>query len=44
MQRQMKAEGLEAGGGPPSQLQQILKRDVERWRRVIREAKIQRVG
>ena len=42
MQRQMKMEGLEAGGGPPSQLQQIVKRDVEKWRRVIKEANIKR--
>ena len=40
MQRQMKMEGLEAGGGPPAQFQQIIKRDVEKWRRVIKEAKI----
>jgi tripartite-type tricarboxylate transporter receptor subunit TctC len=36
----MRAEGLEPGGGPPEQFQQIIKRDVEKWRKVIKEAKI----
>ena len=44
MQRRTRAEGLEPGGGPPAQLQQIIKRDVERWRKVIKEAKIERAG
>ena len=38
----MRAEGLEAGGGPPEEFQQILKRDIEKWRRVIKEANIKR--
>ena len=38
----MKAEGLELGGGPPEQCQQVIMRDIEKWRRVIREAKIKR--
>ena len=38
----MRAEGLEAGGGPPEQFQQVIKRDVEKWRRVLRDAKIKR--
>ena len=42
MQRQMKGEGLEPGGGPPEQLLNIIRPDVEKWRRVIREAKIER--
>lgn len=41
MQRRMKSEGLEPGGGPPQQFYEIIRRDVEKWRRVIREAKIQ---
>jgi tripartite-type tricarboxylate transporter receptor subunit TctC len=36
----MRAEGLEPGGGPPEQFQQIVRRDIEKWRKVIREAKI----
>jgi tripartite-type tricarboxylate transporter receptor subunit TctC len=38
----MRAEGLEPGGGPPEAFQQVVKRDVEKWRRVIKEAKITR--
>jgi tripartite-type tricarboxylate transporter receptor subunit TctC len=36
----MRAEGLEPGGGPPEQFQQIIKSDVEKWRKVIKVAKI----
>jgi tripartite-type tricarboxylate transporter receptor subunit TctC len=42
MKRQMGTEGLEAGGGPPTQLYDIIKPAVEKWRRVIKEAKIPR--
>jgi tripartite-type tricarboxylate transporter receptor subunit TctC len=38
----MRAEGLEPGGGPPEQFQQIIKNDVEKWRRVIKQANIKR--
>lgn len=44
MKRQMQAEGLEPGGGPPEQLLDIIRPDVERWRKVIIEAKIDRAG
>jgi tripartite-type tricarboxylate transporter receptor subunit TctC len=44
MKRQMKTEGLDAGGGPPAELQKVISRDVEKWRRVIKEAKISREG
>jgi tripartite-type tricarboxylate transporter receptor subunit TctC len=40
MKRRTKAEGLEPGGGPPEQLLKIITRDVEKWRRVVKEAKI----
>jgi len=40
LQARMKAEGLEPGGGPPEAFQRIIKNDIEKWRRVIREAKI----
>lgn len=39
-QARMKAEGLEPGGGPPEAFQKIMRNDIEKWRRVIREAKI----
>jgi tripartite-type tricarboxylate transporter receptor subunit TctC len=38
------AEGLEAAGGPPAEFGETIRRDVEKWRRVIREAKISREG
>jgi tripartite-type tricarboxylate transporter receptor subunit TctC len=44
MKRQMGTEGLDAGGGPPRQLYDTIKPAVERWRKVIKEAKIPRVG
>jgi tripartite-type tricarboxylate transporter receptor subunit TctC len=40
LQSRMKAEGLEPGGGPPEAFQRIIRNDIEKWRRVIREAKI----
>jgi tripartite-type tricarboxylate transporter receptor subunit TctC len=39
-QNRLKAEGLEPGGGPPERFQQIVRNDVEKWRRVMREANI----
>jgi tripartite-type tricarboxylate transporter receptor subunit TctC len=42
MKRQMGTEGLEAGGGPPQQLYDVIKPAVQKWRRVIRDAKIPR--
>ena len=39
-QSRMRAEGLEPGGGPPEAFQKIIRTDIEKWRRVIREAKI----
>ena len=39
-QARMKAEGLEPGGGTPEQCQQLIRGDIEKWRRVIREAGI----
>jgi tripartite-type tricarboxylate transporter receptor subunit TctC len=44
MKRQMGTEGLEAGGGPPQQLYDTIKPAVEKWRRVIKEARIQRAN
>ena len=36
----MKAEGLEPGGGSPEDCQALIRRDIEKWRRVMREANI----
>jgi len=44
MKRQMQGEGLETAGGPPDELRKIVRRDVEKWRRVMQEAKIKRDG
>jgi tripartite-type tricarboxylate transporter receptor subunit TctC len=35
-------EGLELAGGPPAEFGAVLKRDITKWRRVIREANIRR--
>jgi tripartite-type tricarboxylate transporter receptor subunit TctC len=42
MKKQMQGEGLEPGGGAPEELTKVIRRDVDKWRRVIKEAKIQR--
>jgi len=44
MKSRTRAEGLESAGGPPAELGETIRRDVEKWRRVIREAKISREG
>ena len=44
MSKQMRAEGLEPAGGPPEQFFNVLKPTVERWRRVVKEAKIEFAG
>jgi tripartite-type tricarboxylate transporter receptor subunit TctC len=36
------AEGLESAAGPPQQFQEIIRRDVEKWRKVVKQAKIKR--
>jgi tripartite-type tricarboxylate transporter receptor subunit TctC len=40
MKRQIQSEGLTAGGGGPDELYKIIRRDVEKWRRVVKEARI----
>jgi tripartite-type tricarboxylate transporter receptor subunit TctC len=42
MKSRLKSEGLETAGGPPAELGETIRHDVEKWRRVIREAKIKR--
>lgn len=44
MAKQMRAEDLEPAGGPPEQFYNVLKPTVERWRRVVKEAKIEFAG
>ena len=44
MRNRARAEGLEIAGGPPKEFADIVKRDIEKWRRVMKEAKIQREG
>ena len=44
MTKQMRAEGLETAGGPPEQLFNVLKPTIERWRRVVKDAQIERAG
>jgi tripartite-type tricarboxylate transporter receptor subunit TctC len=40
MQKRTRAEGLDVAGGPPAEFQQRIRADVERWRRVVKEAKL----
>jgi len=44
MKARARAEGLEPAGGPPQEFGDVVRRDVEKWRRVIREAGIEREG
>jgi tripartite-type tricarboxylate transporter receptor subunit TctC len=40
MKKRLATEGLEPAGGPPEQFRDRIKSDVEKWKRVVREAKI----
>ena len=42
IQTQLKADGMEAAGGPPEVFAKVNKDAIEKWRRVIREAGIKR--
>ena len=44
MMKRTRAEGLDIAGGPPEEFGEVIRRDVEKWRRVIREAKISSEG
>jgi tripartite-type tricarboxylate transporter receptor subunit TctC len=44
MKRRTQAEGLDIGAGPPEQFHTVIRRDVEKWRRVVKEANIERAG
>ena len=40
MKERLISEGFEIDDSPPSVFQAVLKRDVEKWQRVVRDAKI----
>jgi tripartite-type tricarboxylate transporter receptor subunit TctC len=40
MQERLSGEGIDPAGGPPAQFLEAIRRDVEKWRRVVKEAKI----
>jgi tripartite-type tricarboxylate transporter receptor subunit TctC len=40
MQRGLAADGLEPAGGPPEEFRDRIKGDVEKWKKVVKEAKI----
>ena len=42
MKRQMQNEGLELAAGPPEQLKEYIRKDVEKWRKVIKDGGIKR--
>ena len=42
MKKQMQGEGLELAAGPPEQLHQYIRKDVEKWRKVIKDGNIKR--
>jgi tripartite-type tricarboxylate transporter receptor subunit TctC len=44
MQKWFDNEGMESAGGPPEQFLNRIKSDVEKWKRVVREAKIPVTG
>jgi hypothetical protein len=40
MQDRLTSEGVDPLGGPPERFLGAIKRDVEKWKRVVKEAKI----
>ncbi len=43
MKARLEGEGLDPAGGPPSQLGDMLKREIPKWIKVVKEAKVQTV-
>ena len=43
MKERMATEGLEPAGGPPSQFGDVLKRDVPKWTKVVKDANIKSI-
>ncbi len=44
MKSRSRAEGLETAGGSPEEFAEIIRRDVGKWRKVVKDAKIKREG
>ena len=44
MVKRLKDGGIDPAGGPPSELRNLIQRDIKRWNHVIDVAKIKRVG
>jgi tripartite-type tricarboxylate transporter receptor subunit TctC len=42
MKARLRSEGLDVAAGPPEAFGQVIRRDVQKWRKVIQEAKIRR--
>jgi tripartite-type tricarboxylate transporter receptor subunit TctC len=40
MQERMAGEGIDPLGGPPERFRNAIRRDVEKWKRVVKQAKI----
>jgi len=40
MQERMASEGIDPLGGPPERFRAAIRRDVEKWQKVVRQAKI----
>jgi len=40
MQDRMASEGIDPLGGPPERFRSAIRRDVEKWRKVVAQAKI----
>ena len=43
MKERMVGEGLDPAGGPPEQFRDVLRRDVPKWIKVVKEANIKTV-
>jgi len=43
LKERMASEGLEPAGGPPSQLGDMLKREIPKWIRVVKEANVKTI-
>jgi len=44
MKKRLEADSIEPVGGPPELLLNALKRDIEQWKKVVKEAKITVTG
>jgi tripartite-type tricarboxylate transporter receptor subunit TctC len=44
MKERLQSDGLEPAGGPPKEFGDLIDRDIKKWNRVIKVAKIKRAG